>query len=109
MRYRVVLTDGASEELQEDAIWWAEHRDSAQALQWFDGFIHALNQLSENPVTYPVAAESVRYSVDLRQMLYGIGKKPTHRAVFQVCGNEVVVHGIRHLARNDLRIDDFEP
>jgi hypothetical protein len=39
--YRVVLTDRAYDELQEDATWWAEHRDAEQARRWLDGFTKA--------------------------------------------------------------------
>ena len=109
MTYRVILTNGAYDELHEDAHWWAKHRDSEQARRWLDGFTKALKLLSESPEKYPLASESRRYAVELRQMLYGLGKKPTHRAVFQICGDDVVVYGIRHLARNDLTIDVLEP
>jgi len=106
--YRVILTENARAEMQEDAIWWARHRDSSQAGRWLDGFTSALLTLTENPEKHPLAKESQRYRVELRQLLYGLGKQPTHRAVFQICDAEVVVYGIRHLARRDLTIDDLE-
>jgi len=42
-----------------------------------------------------------------RQLTYGIGNKPTHRAVFEVRGDTVYVVAIRHLAQDDLTIDEL--
>lgn len=107
MTYRVVLTPNARQELYEDALWWAEHRDAGQATLWLDGFEKALESLAIQPGKHPPARESQDVSVDLRQMLYGVNKAPTHRAVFEIRGEDVIVHGIRHLARRDLTPDEL--
>jgi hypothetical protein len=39
--------------------------------------------------------------------LYGLHTKPTHRAVFEIRGQHVVIHGIRHLSRRDLTPEDL--
>jgi hypothetical protein len=51
-----------------------------------------------------VAHESDRFSFELREMYYGSGRKKTHRELFHITDNEVVVVGIRHFAQ-----DDFAP
>lgn len=94
--------------MYEDAIWWGTHRDAVQAEQWINGFEKALATLAENPERHPRAPEADQFALDLRQMLYGLGKQPTHRAVFEIRGEDVFVHGIRHLARGDLSPGDFE-
>jgi hypothetical protein len=43
----------------------------------------------------------------VRQLLYGIGRKPTHRAVFEVRGDTVYVLAVRHLAQDDLSADEL--
>lgn len=107
MTYRVILSPFARQELYEDFIWWETHRDAVQAERWIVGFERALATLSINPERHPCAVEADRHALDLRQMLYGLGKRPTHRAVFEIRGEEVFVHAIRHLARNDLSTDDL--
>lgn len=107
MTYRVILTPNARQELYDDAIWWAEHRDADQAARWLDGFELTLRTLAENPEKHPLASENDVFPVELRQMHYGLSKRPTHRTVYEIRGDEVIVHGIRHLARHDLTQDDL--
>jgi len=107
MTYRVVVTPRARIEFYNDALWWAEHRSVDQAKRWLNGFERAIKSLVEHPDRYPVAWENEELSLDLRQLTYGFGNKPTHRAVFEIRGDKVIVHGIRHLARRDLTADDL--
>ncbi len=46
MTYDVVITDRAAERLESSARWWAEHRSTEQAKQWYDGFIRAIMGLA---------------------------------------------------------------
>jgi len=109
MTYHVVVTPRARIEFYNDAIWWAEHRDVDQAKLWLAGFEQAINSLANRPGRCPAARENEELPFDLRQLTYGIGSKPTHRAVFEIRGEEVIIHGIRHLARRDLTPDDLAP
>src|SRR5689334_7488262 len=83
MKYGIIVTARANHELLEDAIWWAEHRDADQANRWLDGFQVALRALSQTADKQPMAKEYGELPGELRQMLYGLGRKPTHRAVFE--------------------------
>jgi len=67
----------------------------------------ALNSLASNPHRCPLARESQALSLDLRELHYGLGSKPTHRAVFEILGDEVVIYSIRHSAQRDLTAKDF--
>jgi hypothetical protein len=106
--YRVILTATARRELYEDAFWWAEHRDSAQAMRWMEGIELAIQSLAIDPHQQPLAPESDQFPFEMRQLLYGLGKRATHRVAFEIRGEEVFIHGVRHLARDDLTIDDLE-
>ena len=107
MTYRVFVTPRAHIEFYNDALWWAEHHSVDQAMRWLDGFEQAIKSLTKKPDKYPFAWENDDFSYDLRQLTYGLSSKPTHRAVFEIRGGEVIVHGIRHLARRDLTPDDL--
>jgi plasmid stabilization system protein ParE len=107
MSYHVRLTTLAESELVSSALWWAEHRSSEQALRWLDGFEAAIRSLAQYPESRPLARESGRYDYSLYQLIYGLGRKPTHRAVFRICGDTVEVLTIRHLAQRDLEPGDY--
>ncbi|MDC0935566.1 type II toxin-antitoxin system RelE/ParE family toxin [Pirellulales bacterium] len=107
MRLSVIVTPRARIEFYNDALWWAENRSINQASRWLDGFEQAIKLLAETADSYPLARENDDFPFDIRQMNYGIGSKPTHRAVFEIRDEKVIVHGIRHLSRRELTPDDL--
>lgn len=107
MSYRVNITTKAEAELHGAALWWAEHRSQEQAFRWLEGFEAALASLAEAPKKHALAREDADFSFTLRQLLHGLGSKPTHRALFRIRENEVIVYGIRHLAQRDVTPEDF--
>jgi hypothetical protein len=46
--------------------------------------------------------------VEIRELHYGLGHRSTHRAVFAMRNDEVIVYTVRHLAQRDLTPDDFK-
>jgi hypothetical protein len=44
----------------------------------------------------------------VRQLLYGLGRKRTHRIVFAVDGDEVIVFRVRHTSQAALKPDELE-
>jgi plasmid stabilization system protein ParE len=107
MTHRVTFTSKAKREFNEAAIWWAEHRSVEQAAQWLDGLESAILQLAEDPERHPLAREDEHFSFSLRQLLFGIGPKPTHRLLYRVRDDEVIIYGVRHVARRDVRPEDI--
>ena len=105
MRYRVTITSKAEAELYQAALWWAEHRSQEQAYRWLEGFEAALASLSEVPEQLPLAREDAEFPFSLYQLLYDLGTKPTHRALFRIRNDEVIIYGIRHLAQQDVTPD----
>jgi len=104
--FRVTITSKAQAELYGAALWWAEHRSAEQAFRWLEGFEAVLQSLAEDPERHGLAPESERFPFVLRQVVYGLGSKPTHRAVFRIREGEVIVYGIRHLAQRDITPED---
>jgi plasmid stabilization system protein ParE len=84
--------------------WWSEHRSAEQAARWLDGFEVASKSLRDDPQQHALAPENEHFPLPYppRQLVYGIGPRPTHRAVFEVRGDTVFVVAIRHLAEDDL-------
>jgi plasmid stabilization system protein ParE len=107
MSYDVVITDRAAEQLKSAAQWWAEHRSLAQAERWYDGFIRAILKLAQEPQRCSLAREHDKFPFEIRQLIYGLGRKGTHRAVFTIRQDKVVILLIRHLAQSDLDFGDL--
>ncbi|HEY3394526.1 MAG TPA: type II toxin-antitoxin system RelE/ParE family toxin [Lacipirellulaceae bacterium] len=107
MKYRVTILPRAQRQLLEQALWWSENRSAEQAFYWLEGFEQALASLIENPERCGVARENDVFGIVLRELHYGLGSKPTHRAVFEVRGDEVIVYTIRHHAQRDLTPSDI--
>jgi plasmid stabilization system protein ParE len=107
MSLRVVITEQAEREMQAAFDWWAEHRSKKQADRWYAGLAKAIAELSNNPERHGQSRERDRFTYEIRDLLLGLGSRPTHRAVFTIRGEEVVVLTVRHLAQRDLSPRDI--
>lgn len=109
MNYQVFITSRARQQLTESALWWAEHRDLEQAVRWLDGFETAIARLQSKPERHSLARENDFYDLPypVRQLVYGVGKKPTHRAVFEIRNDIVYVIAVRHLAQDDIPSEEL--
>ncbi len=107
MTHEVKLLPRAKLQLYNSALWWAEHRSTEQAVRWLDGLEAALRGLANNPERWPLAPECDIAPFEIREMAYGLGQHKTHRAVFEIRHDEVIVYVIRHLAQDTLNPNDF--
>ncbi|MBM80586.1 MAG: plasmid stabilization system [Planctomycetaceae bacterium] len=107
MRFRVIVTETAAQELVSAADWWAENRSVEQARDWYAGFSEAIRSLSKNPERFPICPENNKFHYQIRELHYGIGKRPTHRAIFTIADDYLVILKIRHHAQRDLDEDDL--
>jgi plasmid stabilization system protein ParE len=108
MKYRVVLTEQASRELERAAEWWAEHRDRQQAADWYSGFSERIWKLEENPESWPLADENDDFHYEIRELHFGLSSRSTHRAVYTIVGDIVLVLTIRHGAQDRISRADIE-
>jgi hypothetical protein len=108
MRYEVVLTERAKQQLDAASAWYDGNAPEI-ANDWYNGFLDALTSLEINPDQHSIARESNEFVTQIRQLLFGLGKRKTHRAVFSIHRDRVVVRAIRHLSQRDLERDDLLP
>lgn len=106
MSYRVTILPRARRQLLDQAVWWSKNRSVEQAYRWLEGFEKALSGLAQNPERCSIARESGIFEFVLRELLYGLRSKATHRAVFEIRGDEIILYSVRHLAQRDLMPDD---
>ncbi len=100
MKYEVLITSRAQQEAQANHDWWAENRSREQAARWYDEFMKATQALEQNPERFVLAPENGRFPYEVRQLNFGIGRKPTHRIVYTVRAHDVVVLRVRHLSQS---------
>jgi len=106
MSYIVVTSERARTDIDDATSWWARRHSVEQAERWFQGIRAAIHGLSQSPERYPVVeAKSIAY--ELRQLLFGLGSRPSHRVIFTVIGKTVLVLAVRHAARGPLMPDDL--
>ena len=102
MKLPVVVSDAATEQLLAAARWWSENRSSDQAARWHSKFAAAIETIGDRPLRYPLAWEDQFSSEDVRELLFGLGRRPTHRALFVVRPESVYVFSVRHVSQEPL-------
>jgi plasmid stabilization system protein ParE len=105
--YRVVITGPAARDIQAAHDWWAEHRSAEQAARWYTGIHAAINSLKRMPGRCSFAPEQDLLEQGIRQLHFGVGRRPTHRVVFAIDGNDVVVFRVRHSSQDELAGEDL--
>ena len=105
--HEVLLTARAQQELDHARDWWAENRSPEQANHWFSGFVKAMLTLENEPKGCPLAPENELFPQEVRQLNYGLGSKPTHRALYTVRPDTIVILRVRHLAQEPLSSNDI--
>ena len=106
MTHKLVITDRVFEQLDSGYVWYQQNVPQVAAA-WFNGWIDALNDLCQEPERYPLAHESPLFPFPIHQLLYGVGKKKSHRALFVIRSRAVVVLTIRHLSQQDFTPEEM--
>lgn len=107
MKYKLSIPSRVQNQLYNYAIWWGDNHSNDEAIRWLAGFQEALRSLESNPERFPLAPECELFAFEIRQLTYGLGRQKTHRAVFSIRADQVILHAIRHLAQRDLTPGDF--
>jgi plasmid stabilization system protein ParE len=102
MRYIVVITERAAQEIEDTAAWWAKERSAEQADRWYLGIRAAIASLADSPERWAIAQENNRFLYELRELHYGLGSHPTHRVLYTIVKETVVVLTVRHAAQRPL-------
>lgn len=105
-RFEVRFTRRATAAFDE-ALQWYEARSLDAAHKWVAAVELALDRLERDPHRYPRAAEDGLLPAPIHQYAFGGGRKLTHRMVYAIRPDAVVVHSIRHLSQDALSLDDL--
>jgi plasmid stabilization system protein ParE len=108
MSFAVITTERAARDVEEAAAWWASERSTEQARRWYVGILAAIASLGDAPERCPLATERELLPYELRELHFGLGAKPTHRVLFSIVQDTVIVATVRHAARGPVRPDDLQ-
>ena len=107
MSFAIIITQQARDEIRAASGWWAEHRSAEQAERWYDGILSALYGLDTYPESHSLARENDVFSYELRELHFGLSSHPTHRALFTIQSDAVIVLSIRHAAQRNITPADI--
>ena len=107
MSLPVLVTERAHNELDDAYRWWAKHRSSEQANRWYNEFLVALESLADDANRWAVARENDNFPYEIRELHFGLARRPTHRAVFTIRPESVLVLTIQHVSQRELTSDDL--
>jgi plasmid stabilization system protein ParE len=107
MTHRLLITDPAEQDISAAYRWWRDHRSTVQAKRWYLSIREAIAALPTTATRHPVAPESELHPAGLRQVHFGLGRRPTHRVVFAIDGDTVSVVRVRHMSQDALTRDDL--
>ncbi|NOY42150.1 MAG: type II toxin-antitoxin system RelE/ParE family toxin [Planctomycetes bacterium] len=107
MAHKVFLTEQAHKDVDSACSWWAENRSAKQADRWYQKFVATIDLLRSRPECFAHAQENDNLSVELRQVNFGLGQRLTHRVVYTIRPDMVLVFRVLHLAQHDLSAEDL--
>lgn len=91
----------------DESLEWYKVRSLEAARKWVAAVELALDKLETDPHRYPRASEDGLFTAPLHQYAFSGGRKLTHRMVYVIRPQAVIVHAIRHLSQDALSLDDL--
>ncbi|MCH8828422.1 MAG: type II toxin-antitoxin system RelE/ParE family toxin [Planctomycetes bacterium] len=106
MPLHIRITQPARRDIRIVARWYAEHAVKL-GQRWSAGVSSAIESLRNNPDRCALAHETDQFEFEVRELLYGSGRKKTHRILFRIVEDTVEVLAVRHVAQEEFRSDDI--
>lgn len=107
MPFRLRITGPAKEDLRGNHAWWSENRSPDEADRWLRGIDRALLALAHDAGRHAFATEPTLRDAGVRQRNFGVGSRPTHRVLYTIQGDEVIVYRVRSAKQVDLGVDQL--
>lgn len=98
MAVPLFLTDRAYDDVDLICSWWSENRSADQSERWYQRLVTTIDDIHQRPSNYTLASENDKFPIELRQANFGLGGKYTHRIVFTIRPDMILVLRVQHLA-----------
>ena len=108
MERRVIITGPAESDVLSNHAWWAENRSEDQAIRWLEGIYDTMLGLANTADVHPLATETALRKAGIKQASFGLGRRPTHRIVFSIDGNSVIIFRVRAFKQQEIDLGDLE-
>ena len=102
---RLIITDAAKRDIQAAYDWWKKRRSANQAERWYLSINAAFKTLVVFPDSCPFVSGLEERGV--REKLFGVGRKSTHRILFALESDSVMILRIRHTSQAELALEDL--
>ncbi len=76
---RIQITEPAKADIEQAFSWWSENHSRDQGVEWYERIFDAIATLARMPERCPLVPEQALSVAGIRQLLFGVGKHPTHR------------------------------
>jgi plasmid stabilization system protein ParE len=101
--YRIEISAGAQADADNAYGWMAENISPEFAERWYQELFRQIATLTKHPTRCPVAAESLKFGEEIRELTYGKRQhKHKYRILFSVRQDAVAILYIYHSARKEL-------
>jgi plasmid stabilization system protein ParE len=107
MSYRVLVSNPAENDIESAYRWWRENRSAERAVRWYVGIRKVISELRSTADRHPQAPESDLHPSGLRQVLFGLGSRATHRIVYTVDDDLVSIVRVRHASQDALTSEEI--
>lgn len=107
MTYQVNVTGPAKDDIWRNYRWWGENRSQEQAVRWFLGIDEFVPTLANTADQHPLATEPVLKERGIRQAPFGLGRRPSHRIIYGVVDQVVVVYRVQAFKQDAIGVDDL--
>jgi len=101
----VYLTARAQRDVDEAYDWWSLHRSAEQAHRWRDRCVEAIDSLASKHAKCRLSPENDDFPIEIRQLAFGLGRRPSHRILFTLRPEMILVMRIQHLAQDGLSLE----
>ncbi len=105
--YQVKITEPAKQDIRSSFEWWRINRSAEQADRWYRGIHKSITSLCKMPERCGQAPEADLLDGNMRQLLFGIGRRPTYRIVFTISDKVITILRVRHSSQDTLGSDDL--
>jgi plasmid stabilization system protein ParE len=108
MKRRVTITNPAETDVHANYEWWAKNRSDEKAKRWLVGIYQAMLQLADDADIYSGATEEKLRQSGIKQASFGVGSRATHRILYRVLADEVIIFRVRAFKQDAIDLEILE-
>jgi plasmid stabilization system protein ParE len=99
LAFEVLISPTALADAEEYVAFIRSDRQQPLGAQrWWNGLLEAIFSLESMPQRCPIISKTDQYEDNLRHLIYF-----SHRIIFAIDGNQVMILRIRHVSRHQIR------